>query len=487
MSKLSTWGRRRERESVLLILALAALFVALSLVLSYLASLYGWYFLVTDNEYYTLSGATDAYFERVNSEDKRVEFYFCMNEAELTANPTYGRIYDTVKQFDERYAFFTLSHLDTYYDFEKLERFAKEHDTTLSTQSVITYCPDTGRSFVRDLSTFYFFDAEDTTNDDMVFNGEETVAAMVDRVTRTGERPLVYFTTGHGELSTPSMMNHMFAAGYDIKTADLASNDVEAACSVIVIACPQYDFEEFRSSPELVSEISRLRDFMARGGTVIYFRNAAAGPLPRLDALFASVGLVAEQGVLKDGSASIDPTGTALLLRYADDATPGSVGATAAAYSDARIAAAGVSSLLLADAEGFTVTPLLKTYGTAYRTVGGVVTDSKADGFTVAAMSERTLPDGSRGTAVMIAAETFASSDVMETNGYANEPFLYALLMHTADAAVPIGCGVVLLNTYPLEDMTRGTANAYLAVFAGIIPLAVCAVGIFVLRRRKNR
>ena len=65
--------------------------------------------------------------------------------------------------------------------------------------------------------------------------------------------------------------------------------------------------------------------------------------------------------------------------------------------------------------------------------------------------------------------------------------FLFSLLAETTGAAAPIGCGIIQINTYPLEDMTRGTANAYLIVLAGVIPLAVATTGFFVLRRRSHK
>ncbi|MBE6567364.1 MAG: hypothetical protein E7657_01755, partial [Ruminococcaceae bacterium] len=159
MSKLSKRGAGKERESRLLITAVILLFLVLNLLLAYLANTYGWYFLATDPRFYTLSGVTDEYFDRVNPEGKRVEFYFCMSPDELRENNTFARILDTVEQFDERYDFFTLTHLNTYYDYEKLERFSKDAEgntVEINNQSIIVYSPDAGTApLVRSLSTFY--------------------------------------------------------------------------------------------------------------------------------------------------------------------------------------------------------------------------------------------------------------------------------------------------------------------------------------------
>ena len=94
---------------------------------------------------------------------------------------------------------------------------------------------------------------------------------------------------------------------------------------------------------------------------------------------------------------------------------------------------------------------------------------------------------GKSGHVAMIAAEAFADVDTMETDGYSNKEFLFSLLAETTGAASPIGCGVVQINTYPLEDMTRGTATVYLVVLAGAVPLAAAVTGFYVLRRRSHK
>ena len=87
----------------------------------------------------------------------------------------------------------------------------------------------------------------------------------------------------------------------------------------------------------------------------------------------------------------------------------------------------------------------------------------------------------------MVAADAFADVDTMETDGYGNKEFIFSLIADTTGAPAPLGCGVIQINTYPLEDMTRGTASVYLAVLAGAVPLAVAVTGFFVLRRRSHK
>lgn len=489
MSKLAKRFAGKEKESRLLITAVIVLFVVCNILIAYLASTFGWYFLATDRMFYTLSGVTDEYFDEINPDGRRVEFYFCMSRTGLCENNTYERILNTVEQYDERYDFFSVKHLDTYYDYATLEKFSKDelgNPVAIDNQSVIVYSPDTGKREVRALSTFYHFDAEDTTNDDMIFNGEEIVAALVGAV--LGEnRPKALFTMGHGEAPTQSFANAFYSSGFDITTQDLSKGDIPADVTLVVIASPRYDFEEY-ADKTITCEISRLRDFVKRGGTVLYMRNPSVGGLARLDAFYGEYGIVAESGMITDPVHSVDPTGKSVLLQYDTGSAASSVRDHAMRYNTSRLVAAGVSSLTLKSVDGAFATPLLHTFDTAQNAVNGeTVSVSPADGYIVAAYSKTEEYHGKRGHVAMIAAEAFADVDTMETDGYSNKEFLFSLLKETTGASNPIGCGVVLLNTYPLEDMTRGTANVYLAIFGGAIPLAVAFAGFFILRRRAHK
>ena len=195
MKRLSQKNARKERDSRVAIVALVVAFLALNLILTYLVSTYGWYFLATDPQFYTLSGVTDEYFARVNPEGRPVKLYFCKSEAELKEDNTLHRIFDTVRQFDERYEFFSVEHLNTYYDFAVLDRFAKEHETELTSHAVIVYAPDTGKSELLALADFYYFD-ENGTSDDMVFAGEELLAGAVGAALCAGERLIETFGFG---------------------------------------------------------------------------------------------------------------------------------------------------------------------------------------------------------------------------------------------------------------------------------------------------
>ncbi len=512
MNKLSRRSAGKERESILFVCAIVAIVLVVNIVLAYFASAFGWYFLATDRKFYTLSGVTDEYFDKVNPDPdgegpmtpEKVTFYFCMSEEGLKENPTFERILHTVKQFGDRYDFLTVKHVRPEYDHELLEAFTHVKDkdgndrlgedgeplrNEISDMSVIAYSEDTKRYEVAALSDFYYFDTADSTNDDMIFVGEELVAALVGRVV-ANDRPVAYFTVGHGELATRPMADALTRAGFDWDTLDLSKGAVPDDAQLLVIAAPQYDFEEY-DDKTIDCEIARLRTFIKEGGTVLFFRRTSSGKLTRLEQLFTDLGITAEEGMITDGTNSVDLEGKSVLLRYDGGEGARSVRSYARKYDGSNaldavpLLAAGVSPLTLTEVEGATAVPLLRTHGSAVNQVNGkTVSEAKSEGYITAALS-RVGDKG--GCAVMIAADAFTGLDTMESDRIGNKEFLYALFTETVGADTPIGCGVVLLNTYPLEGMTRGTANVFLAVFAGVIPLCVAGVGVIVLRRRRLR
>ena len=476
-------GRQRKRDGRALIAAAVSLFILLNIAVTYIFTNLNWFVVTSEAPYYTLSGVTDDYFEAVNPDEKRVVLTFCMSEQDMEAVPTYDRVLDTVRQFAERYEFFTYRHLSVRLDYDALAGYAEKHDTTVTESTVIVSSPDTGESVLRALSTFYVYD-EEGEGEDMVYNGEEVVATMVSRV-MGGERPLAVLTTGHGERPTLSLMNHLYSAGYDVKTVDVSREGIDEKCELLVVAAPLYDFEEY-ADKSLVSEISRMRDYLGNGGNLLVLRSPESGTLSRLDAFLSSYGLVTEgEGLLRDDGAAIDVNGTALLLSHATGRAE-SILSAVRAHSDAPIVMGECGKITVVPGEGYTAYPLLHSSPTAKEYADGVaVSAAPEEGYTVAAVSECAARTGGTGKLLLVNGGGFTDRILMDTDGYANETLLYAFTEYATGLATPKGCGTLLINTYPLEGMNRGRAGLWLAVLAGALPLTVAAVGVTVTVRRR--
>lgn len=477
-------GEKKKRDGRALVVAAVSFFVLFNLAVSYIFGSLGWFVVTSKPVFYTLSGVTDAYFEAVNPDGKQVEVIFCMSEKEMEETPTYGRVLDTVKQFAERYDFFSYRHLNVRLDYDALAGYAEEHDITVDTSTVIVACPDTGESVVRALSTFYVYDTENEEVEDMVYNGEEVVATMVGRV-MGGERPLAVFTTGHGETPTLSLMNHLYSAGYDVTTADISREGIDEKCELLVLASPLYDFEEY-ADKTLVSEISRMRDYLSRGGNLLVLRAPENGGLARLDALLASYGLAVDEGLLKDSASSVDVSATALLVKGAEGKAE-TLLSDLKKVSDAPIVMGDCGKITVSQGEGYTAYPLLTTTDAAKEYLAGKETSKAPEGgYAVAAVSEVSAGMGDTGKLLLLNAGAFSDRILLDTDGYANESLLYVFTEYATDLSTPKGCGTLLINTYPLEGMNRGLAGVWLGVLAGGVPLAVAVTGVCVILKRRH-
>ena len=341
---------------------------------------------------------------------------------------------------------------------------------------------------VRSLSTFYVYDTEDPSSNAMVFNGEEIMATMVARVVGTGERPKAYFTTGHGEVSSVAMQNLLYTAGYDVLTADISRNKIEDDCALIIISAPNYDFKEYEDKT-VESEISRLRAFVARGGMVMVLRSPSAKALPRLDAFCAAYGMtVAHDAYLRDTDKSLGANSAAILLRYADSQAASTLRARAELANRDDVVFGFTSPIALSAGAGYTVEPILQSYDSAkfYR-ADGTSGDVADGGEVVAAMSTVPGTGKTAGKVFVAGTATLGEESLLDMGSYGNEGLLYALLEQTEQVTAPIGCGVIVLNTYPLADLHRSTANIYAILLTLGVPLACGAAGFLIVRRRKNR
>ena len=476
--------RKEERGGTSLTVVVIALFLTLNLILVALGGTLGLYFYIADPMYYTLEGATDDFFARLNPQGEEVRFYFCQSEDELKENPVSGRLLDTLLQFEERYGFFEVDFLNIYYDYEILSGFSEQNDTAIDNQSVIMHCPATGGSIVRSIATFYIYNTEDKNDQSMVFNGEEIVATMLARI-MTGERPKAYFTTGHGELSSTAMQNLLYSAGYDIVIADLTSYDIEEDCELIVISAPLYDFEEY-ASVDAKSESSRLREFVSDGGNLLVLRSAAVESLPRLDAFLASYGMAVEKGsTVRHEDMSVGANSSAILLEYDTSDAIAALRERAEQNADGRVVFGRSCAITLTPGEGYTAYPVLNSYdGASLYKNGERVSDGR---YTVMAMSEVSTASGDTGKVILTGSSVLADGTILDMGSFGNEAMLYSLLEYVGGEPSPIGCGVVVLNTYPLTDLTKSTSDVFFGLLAFVLPLLSSAIGFIILRRRQKR
>lgn len=474
--------------------AMIALFIAVLVVLNMivygLAEHYTWYAYTTEKYEHTIGDATESYFAPLEAEGKTVRIRFCMSEDQLMADVANSLVYNTARQFADRYDFIEVECLNIYLDPAEVNQYRFETDPetgeekeihTISRESVIIDNGDEPTDFtVLRMSSFFALDESSVI---LAYNGEEVMAAMIHRVL-TEEQGTVYFTRNHGETSSPTFYNLLVCAGYDVKELDLRASEVPEDAEIIVISNPLYDFEKAQAGSGIVSEVDRLEDFLAGGGMLYVMLDPLVGELPHLDALLADWGMTRENATVRDVSHSLSSDGLTLLAEYGTGEAASRIGARVNDAGDGSVVLKSASPIKLSqtNVKGASTEAILRSAsGSAAYAEGKQV--SSTGNYTLAALSR-----GENGGGIFLVSSIFLTArDAIQTNGYANADLLYALFEEVSGASVPLGCSVLSFDTERLEGLTMGTAHLLTVLFVAVIPLGVLAVGTVVRIRRKNR
>ena len=474
--------------------AMIALFVAVVVVLNMivyaLAEHYGWYAYTTEKYEHTITDASVSYFAPLDTEDKTVRIRFCMTEDALKQDVANALVYNTAKQFAQKYDFIELEYLNIYLDPAEVNQYRFETDpetgkktekNSISKESVII---DDGEQYtdfaVLSISSFFVLDENATI---LAYNGEEVMAAMIHRVL-TEERGTVYFTRNHGESSSAVFYNLLVCAGYDVRELDLCANEIPQDAAVIVISNPLYDFEKSEASSGIVSELDRLQAFLEGGGMLYVMLDPLVGALPHLDALLADWGLQRQDATVRDVSESLTSDGLTLMTEFGNGATAKKIAGRVEWASDARVVLKNASPIKLSGENAAGAVPeaiLTSAPGSASYANGEQL--SSAGSFPLAALARQR--DG--GSVFLVSSVFLAARDAIQSNGYANADLLYALFEEVDGASVPLGCSVLSFETDRLQGLTMGTAHLFTALLVGMIPLTALTVGAVIRIRRKNR
>ena len=487
---VSGWSAREKRigMDVGFTAAFVAVVVILNVILYSLCSLFSWYFWVDDDAKYEITDATAPYLAAVNPEEKAVTFHFCMPMEKLKTNREFLRVYETLLQFSERYSYIGVNSVNIFTDYELVSARSAAHDgATVNEQSVVVTCED--RSFIAAMETFYVYQERDNAAR-MEYNGEETVLTLLAlAVEGQDNRPKALFTTGHNEEATTSLYNVLTSSGYSIGTVDLVAEDIPSDCELLVIAAPLSDFTDYSGAVagvQFVSEVGKTEEFRERGGHILVLRSPLSGAkLSNLDRFLA------DNGLTVDGNATVRDTqngvGTDGFFLLSDvPAAQTALAERIREFNATRILTGKANPILLGEGGLRTrITALLESSSTS-STVAADGTET-AGSATLAAVSTNENGDGTVSHLVVATSPDLLAYDMMETNGYANEEWIYAVMEQYFGRTVPIGCRLLILNAHPVENLTLGESNLYLALLGGVLPLAVAAVGVIVCGRRRFR
>ncbi len=491
MSRLTRAAGGYSGFSLALIALVIAIVFVLNMIVYGLAERFSWYAYTTPKYEHRIGNATEPYFEALGTEGKTVRIRFCAPADELKADVASKLVYQTALQFEEKYDFIEVDHINIYIDPHEANQYrglsidpATGEETEKNSISTETVIIDNGRSptdfMVLRLSSFYMLDSNASI---LAYNGEEIMAAMIHRVLTKDEKT-VYFTTNHGESSSAIFYNLLVCSGYNVDELDLRGSDVPEDAEIIVISNPIYDFERAQAGSGVISEIDRLAGFLERGGMLYVMLDSLAGELPHLEDLLSEWGLARENATVRDVAGSLTSDGLTLLAEFGSGSAADRIARRVSSSTDASVVLRSVAPIKLnaGNTAGASVEAILRSgAGSAAYANGKQV--SSGGSYPIAALARRE----SGGSIFLVSSIFMTAQDAISSNRYANADLLYAVFEEVSGAAVPLGCTVIDFETERLEGLTMGTVYFLTVLLVAVLPIAVLSVGAVIRIRRRNR
>ena len=506
MNENQNRGKHARRAALLSGSALTALILsvvaALNVVLFILVDSLGLYLYSEQKDDLTLSGSTDALFADAIDKGEKVKISFCNTEDVVSEHSTGKFVYETAKYFEERYPGFIelefiniITHKNSKGETVPISKYTKDmkgNETPIYKTSVIFESKNGYKVLTDTYSTAGYagFFTLDSSGNATSYNGEEIMAAMISWVLHT-EHKTAYFTKHHGEEVDVSMSDLLTAAGYYVDVIDLRRTEVPSDAALLVISNPSGDFERAAEGSGIRSEIERLKTYLDKGGNILVTLDPYVKTLPTLENFLLEYGIgfsVSEgaggklvRNMIKDPRAAITTDGFTLVTDLSEESVGVKMKERIDSFTDGDVILREVSALELSG----NAKPLLVSSSASVLEAGGKTVSEKGS-FTAAAYNVFAAEQGTS-SVIVVPSIYLAVSDSLVTNGYSNKEFLFSLFeVVYGQEGLPYGCKTVLYNTNTLENLTMGTAKAYLAV-AMLLPIGVAVCGAVVLIRRKNR
>ncbi len=295
----------------------------------------------------------------------------------------------------------------------------------------------------------------------MYFAADEIICSYIEYAA-ADILPTNYYLCGHGENSADDANSPYYGLG--IEPLNIGDGDIPADAASILINIPTSDITD--------DERTKLSAYLSTGGQLTLLTNEANLDMPNLCALLAEYGLGAEKGSVKqdidnDGVtetlttlSSTANTDSYVLEYFADDTS------YAPTVSDAN------AITINEDAKPYlTVTPLLSSPADCY------ITDSEVKGTYTLACSAET-PDGAK-------LVWFTGGDSFNGDSQTNAMTVMcaiswvSLTFESNTDNIPSS-----LYSSPLT-LISSTSTRFLSVLLIVLPIAICAIGMVRLYKRK--
>ena len=256
----------RTKIFTLISVGVIVLTLALNYLLTYLFTSSALYADLTPEELYTLSDEMKkecAFIDTLEGEDREIKIIFCDDPDRLTSNTVTRAVYFMALDMEREFDNVKVEEINSVYNPTALAAYRTTSLTAIETTDVIiayrnTYRIVTAESFWTKSSEGSYFS----------FDGEYRLATLIKSVTAI-DKPVAYFTTGHGEsyydvenaenptnAAASGIYDLLVQRGLEVKTINLKNEEIPADCALLIINNPREDFYYDKSQMNAVFSYS---------------------------------------------------------------------------------------------------------------------------------------------------------------------------------------------------------------------------------------
>jgi len=471
-----------------LTISFVALVVVINVIFSALATNYMWYADMTKEMMYNISEASKMLLDPYRGQENfKIRIIFCMDPDKLEEAIEPKLVHNMAKQFEREFDFVTIDYIDVVKHPALADPYKPTAETTVKTTDVIIENGSDYRKF--SLEAFYTFSQD--TGKVFALNAEFKITSAI--LQMVGDRPIAYFTTGHGETVESTVIYQMFQdAGFDVRQIDLSKEDMDRSAKVVVINNPRTDFLGFKDT---VNEIAKIDALLDNYGNLMVFVDATARELPELEEFLAEWGVAFNRSLIRDYSNSLSVDGTEVVAEYTREGLGSSLTKTLWSLETppkAIVKYARPITLLYEQKDSRDTSVVLQTSSEKTATAtdfGAPAGDTGVPGvYNLMTISRETriVDNIPIYNYVMVAGtNSFTDDKYIGSPSYGNGEIIYAAMKAFGKETVPISIDFKPFDETKL-DITTEQANTWSGLVTLFLPICTLTAGTIVYLRRRH-
>lgn len=463
--------------------------------------------------------------------DLMIKIIFCDDPDAWQENTAQRYVYETAKQLEAAFPdYIEVSTVNIIWNPSAVTKYSG----SVSQTSVIIECGSEYR--VRAIRDFYVFNDE-SDDEPWAYNGEKIMASAILAVTRA-DSPIACITTNHGEsFSDTELLLTLDTAGFEVRTLNLATEDIPENCRLIVVYDPKSDFQVAglplaNGEVSTVDETQKLEDFLDGSNSLMVFMSPG-DPLPNFEEYLSEWGIsysrLEDNGtyypyMVQDTSQSLTTDGFSIQADYYTQGLGGSMTEELRKRTAVEPMMVFQNAMPITFAEEFEPVHYVDEddssieydYATLgvdghYRSIYNVFTSSShaialANGNQVAkataaepfklmtvSVEDRTTQESNYTSineasyVIACGSPEFASQSILQSNAYGNNAFLEYALRIIGQEPVPVGLTFKPFGDTTIDTVTTAEATQYTVVLTVVPALAAIITGSVIIVRRKHR